>query len=466
MSKYTPRKHRPFDVRREAQRILQQLEDPEVLVFAAELIDDADQRHHLSTRDRRFLTEVTYGVLRQRGTLDAVLAKYAETRLDQLERPVLAALRIGLYQLLFLDGIPPFAAVSTAVGLMRREIHLRRFVNGVLRTIAREMHKVDAALDRGGANPTKRLQLTGKVVFFSRAVFTDPGENEIAYLAEVHSYPQDLVRRWVAQHGRDRAEQLMRHGNERPVLCVRVNRQRLSLDAVQNELATDGIPSDVIGPVALQVKGSASDLLASRAFRSGHLTVQGAFAQQAIPLLDPKPGTLCVDLCAAPGGKTTHMAEFTGDRARILACDVDARRLRRVITNVRRLRLSGIHPLVVDATRPIALRQPAASVLVDVPCSNTGVLKRRPEARWRFSPARLASLVELQRKLLDAAAPLVAPGGHMLYSTCSIEPEENELRASSFVTQHAAFRVVTQRSAIPGETTDDGGYLALFEREA
>jgi 16S rRNA (cytosine967-C5)-methyltransferase len=399
----------------------------------------------LAKEDDRFLRELVMGVLRRRLTLDAVHDAWGNRPAVELDAEVRAAVRVGLYQYLFMDGVPPHAAVSTSAGAVRASG--RGYVNAVLRSVLRESRKVPEAEDRGGASPTKRLHRPGRsVVFFSRAVFPDPERDRIGSLSMLHSHPRLLVERWVARMGEADAIARMEAGNTPPPISLRPRAGRIDAEALMARLQREEIAAALCarpgGPDAVNVGTSARGLLAGRTFREGLFSVQGVEQMDAAEILDPQPGEAIWDACAAPGGKTGQLAELLAAHGqgaqggRIVATDQSEERLSRVVENMARLGLEehvtvAQHDLLGKDAPPDRPERGFDAILLDAPCSNTAVLARRPEARWRLEGETFARMAELQARMLDAALPHLAPGGRLVYSVCSLEPEEGADLASA-----------------------------------
>jgi len=399
--------------------------------FAAELLGPADGR---------FVRELALGVLRRRGTLDCVHAAFGARPLDELQPEVRAAVRVGLHQLLFLDGVPPHAAVAETVGAVGGPG--RHYVNAVLRTLLRESHRVPEDRDRGGASPTKRLHRPGRnVTFFSRAVFPDPAADRLGYLAAFHSHPRFLVERWVAAMGEEVAIARMEADNLTPPLTLRPRAGRIDAAGLVERLAAEGLASFVVSRGAagsaasldaVLVRQGEEGLFATRAFRDGLFSVQEVEQMDAAEILAPHAGEVVWDACAAPGGKATQLAERLeleeAGAGRVVATDSDAERLAPLRANVARLGLAcveaGLHDALLEAPPPGAPERGFDAILLDAPCSNTAVLGRRPEARWRLRAETFARMADSQRRLIAAVARRLVPGGRLVYSVCSLEPEE------------------------------------------
>ncbi len=439
-------------------------------VFAQERVHAASRQHQLNKRDRRFLTELVFGVLRHERTLDCIAAAHSDVKWDEVGPRAKEALRLGVYQLLWLDGIPAFAAIHATVTAVR-DARAKKFVNAVLRTIDRQVRRVTIEKDRGGASPRKRLEIDGrKACFFSRPVFADPEVDPAAWLADVYAQPDALVRRWLARHGHDVTRAMLERHQKPPPLFVRVNRLKGTREALLEQLRAAGLKCGE-GSVesSVRVLAPPTELIASKPFTDGLCTVQDETAMGVAARLDPKPGQLVLDLCAAPGGKTTHLAELSNDEATILAVDRDDARLERVRENITRLGLKSISCMVADATDEAAIRgvtpAPYDRVLVDAPCSNSGVLARRPEARLRLTAEHIAELAALQQKLLTTAVGRLFPGGRLVYSTCSIEPEENQEQVRALLAKHSELELLSEEETLPVEGGGDGGYSALFSKK-
>ena len=352
-------------------------------------------------RDRALLTALVSGATRHRLTLD-MIARAASGR-KTIDAGLLPILRVALYQLVFLTKIPPHAAVNEAVEEARRAApKAAPFVNAALRG-AQRLTPGPHLLPRPGLPPLGlKVELWGK----------DLAER----LSVAYSHPEWLVRRWLG-HGWpvERVEAICAADNLSPVVTVA-------------GVAVSGDPRNVEG------------------FREGKVRVQDETAARVAPMLDPKPGEMILDLCAAPGGKSAHLASLTNGL--IVAVDLSMERLRLVRDSCRAF--ANVRIVAADGRRP-PLRPVFDAVLADVPCSNTAVLGRRADARWRLRTTDFAKLQPLQDALLDAAASLLKPGGRLVYSTCSLEPDENEQRVESFVKRRAGFK------AAPAERTDPAG---------
>jgi 16S rRNA (cytosine967-C5)-methyltransferase len=392
-------------------------------------------------RERRLALELSSGCTRLRRRLDAAIARHAERDVASLDPPLRVLLRLGLYQLCETDAIAPHAAVHTAVELAKQ--HAPRgagLVNAVLRAATR-------------AGPP-----------------TPPTGDDPSALAAWWSHPDWIVARWLARFGRAETEALCAYDNARPELCLRTNVRRTTRDALVARLpgSRPGRWSDVA--VRLGRSGYAP---ARACVEAGLASVQDESAALVAPALAPQAGETVVDVAAAPGGKSCHLAEIVGDQGRVLAFDRTEARVQRVRDNAARLGLENVVAAVGDARRLHV--DPADGVLVDAPCSGLGVLARRPDLRWRKQPEDLERLGRLQSTLLAAAARYVRPGGRLVYSVCTFEPEETSAVGERFTAAHPEFTPddddgLVLRSgpgisySFPQRHGIDGGFVARWRR--
>ena len=413
----------------------------------------------LGDADRRLVHEIAAGVLRARDELDAMLAPRVTGGWRHVADDMKDILRIGAYQLRLLDRIPVHAAVAATVELAKRE-HGQRpagFVNAVLRRLAQEAEaggqegsRAETAERQGGSAAATTAQP------LNRSTAGAPTD-ALGQLAKRHSHPRWLVARWVERFGAEATERLLAHNNQRPP--VQLQAARWPLDQLRTALVERGFEVDesperpgvgLRGAVVPELPG----------FAEGAFVVQDAAQALALAFVAVPDGALVWDACAAPGGKSAVMAT----RCRVVASDVRAERLPRLAETVRR---AGPDATLLRADALAAPFRPMTfdAVVLDVPCSASGTLARHPDGRWRLNSRRLERLAMLQRALLDAVAPAVAPGGLLAYMTCSLEREENQDQVDGFLARHPEFR----RSAddlfvFPPDRGTDGGYAARLVR--
>ncbi len=353
----------------------------------------------LAPRDRRFARQLVLGTLRWRRRLDWIVDQLSRRPIASCSSRARQILRMGVYQIGWLDRVPARAAVHTSVELAKEFAHrgVVALVNAVLRRAARQMDHI--------SYPSPR---------------TDPA----TYLGIYYSHPQWLVERWLRRWGAEVTSDLLRANNAHAAVCIRLNRLRATAVELQSSLAAEGFRAEPAGllPGFFAVP-EATGLFQTRAYQAGLFQVQDANAGLPVALLDPRPGERVLDLCSAPGGKTTQIAMAMGDRGVVVAADRSHRRLLRVRENALRLGLRSIRPIVQDArTRG---GQGFDRVLADVPCIGSGILGRHPDARWGRRARDLPALVADQEAIIAAAFARLKPGGVMVYSTCSLEEEEN-----------------------------------------
>lgn len=413
-------------------------------------LDDALVRRGLSRADRALALELARGTERSRLFLDAVLGVIVDRGLPSDPR-VRVALRLGAYQLLRLTRIPPYAAVAETVALLRGQ---RGFANAVLRRLA-------TCVQPRAANPEapRREAALGdeRALVLGVDWLPDPEKQHAAYHATLHGLPVFVVERWQKFYGAQVAEQLAAAADRAPSVTLRVNRRLGDAAALQARLADEDVQTEPLdSPLLLRVSGGGSPF-GGATFKEGWFVAQDPTSFAAVEAVGAQPGETVVDLCAGPGTKAAFLAEAVAPEGRVHAYDVsDARRLP-IAENARRL---GLEENLVVHDDPDALPT-ADRVMVDVPCSNTGVLARRVEVRRRLREGGWAELIEKQSALLTRALELVRPGGTVVYSTCSIEPEENEELVRAVAAEH---RVVREMRTLPDPPAHDGGFHAIVQR--
>jgi len=391
----------------------------------------------LSERDRRLAYELVLGVLRWQRQLDHLIARYSRRPPERLDEPIRLALQLGLYQLRFLERIPAYAAVNEAVALAKRygPTWGAGLVNAVLRRAA----------SRRDERPWEKI--------------ADPIER-----ASIQwSHPVWLVRKWMADFGPEEATALLGANNQAPLVTIRFNPLAASAEEIAHALAQEGIeiePSPYV-PGAYRVRsGSLSPRV--DAWRRGWIYVQDEASQLIAHLVAPQPGMRILEVCAAPGSKTTHMAALMGNRGMIVAGDRHLSRLRHLVVLSERLHVQIAHPVVLEGCGPLPFLPTVTfeRVLLDAPCSGTGTLRRHPEIKWRLTLEEIRRMAEQQRALLEEAARWVAPGGWLVYATCSLEREENEEILNGFLAAWKEFRPIVPRVAEPFRT--ESGYIRTF----
>ena len=425
------------------------------------LLDQAN----LPPAGRALATELALGCVQRRRTLDAILRAYLAQPKKPLPPRLRNILHVAIYQLVMLDRIPDFAAVSEAVQAAQRcQPKMTRMVNGLLRTLARELSEAQPAPAPRDMRAIPTAPACHRSV--GRDILPDPQTQPAEHLAVAHSLPDELAQRWIRQFGLEKAHDLGAGANVPPPLICRVNALRTDVPGALERLTRQGCQARPHQAPRAIVLPPQPPLTSLAPFQEGWIQPQDPTAMQVALDAQPRPGQEVLDLCAAPGTKSTHLAELMQNRGRIVALDVSPEKLALIKENRTRMGASIIETGLAPTAGSLGAGR-FDLALVDAPCSNTGVLSRRPEARWHFSAGDLGRLAGDQRFLLTAAAALVKPGGRLVYSTCSIEPEENE-HVARWMSKQGRARLVRDRLTLPGGWSDpttwhDGGYVAIFE---
>lgn len=389
-------------------------------------------------RDRKFCTELIYGAVKTGASLDWKISKYLRRPLNKVDEKILAVLRGGMYQIFFMR-VPNSAAVNESVELSKKfcGIGESKFVNGVLRSAVRDPHKSDF-----------------------------PTGDDVQSLALRSFHPAWLVKLFAEEFGLDAIKKLLDFDNTDPPLCLRVNFLKTTRENILDSLKNFGFQAEVstFAPEGIICKGHGA-LDKFQPLRSGLCQVQDESSMTAARLLDPKPGEFVIDCCAAPGGKSTHLAELMNNRGRIIAADIYETKLKHIKQNAERLGIKIIEPLLIDA-RKLGEKFPAQAdkVLVDAPCSGLGVLRRKADLRWKKNPDELNFLPALQNEILSGAAKTLKRSGTLLYSTCTIMRRENQEVVEKFLATHEDFQLVEMKTLLPHVTNTDGFFSAKFIR--
>ena len=389
--------------------------------YASLALDKRLAQANLPRRDRAFVTQLVYGTLENRMTLDWRIDQFLEGN-KEIDQTVREILRMGAYQLFYLDRVPDMAAVDESVSLTRAMglEALTGLVNGVLRNMIRGKNDV---------------------------VWPKPQEDAVKYLSVMFSAPETLCRMLVDAYGEHDAMEILRYRPKDRSVTVRVNYLRCDDARLRSLFADDELEFDPgILPGVYKVH-SAGDMTRMRAFQNGLFTIQGESSVLAARMVGAKPGQTVLDACAAPGGKTAVMSEMMGDTGRVYAWDTHAHRVELIRGTMNRLKLENVRPAVKDASVPreeMAMTLDAA--LVDAPCSGTGVMNEKPDVKYEEG---VQALCRTQKDILDAVAPMVKVGGTLVYSTCSILPQENEAQIKAFLERHPEYEVWPMGAELP-----------------
>lgn len=400
------------------------------------VLDTEMRNTEMNELDKGLMNEIVTGVVRWQMKIDWVLTGFFHGNFTKAETNIKNALRVALYQILFLDKVPHSAAVNESVEFIKRlrGQKVADLVNGVLRNILRNLENIR---------------------------YPDFKENKIQHLAVVESHPTWMVRRWVARFGYDETKKLLAANNERPDLTLRVNRLKIDFNYFLSQLEQHQIQftrSEYLD-FFVRVKHMAG-IGGSDMFRQGFFVVQDESAGLVVRLLDPKPGDRVIDMCSAPGGKATFIGELMKNVGEIVAIDRYETRLNLVKSACQRLGIANAHYIAADAAT--VQTAPAEKVLVDAPCSGLGVLSKKPDAKWKREPEDLINLVQIQRAILENAAKHVKPGGVLVYSTCTTEFEENYEVIQSFLTGHSEFSIESASQFVDSRIVSADGYIETF----
>lgn len=400
-------------------------------------LDSLPRLKTLNQKNKNLAVEIIYGVIRFNKKLDYIiknLPKSIPGLTGKLKLKPTVALKIAIYQILFLDKVPDYAAVNETVKLLHNPFE-KTYTNKFLRFLCENKEKI--------AYPKDRIQ----------------------NLSIIHSYPDFLVEKWLNFFGEEKLINILEAGNTPPALSLRINILKTNLPDFLKLLKTNHIDTYNIDHDlnSLSVKNIHPSEIPG--FTEGLFYVQDKTATKAGLATDCSPGHMVLDLCAAPGGKTTHMAELMGNRGQITALDVSDAKTAKIKDNIKRLGTNIIEPLKYDGENLSFLKDKTFDrILIDAPCSNSGVLSRRPEARWNISKEQITDLNKIQLKLLSNAAPLIKDKGLIIYSTCSIDNDENSMVAKNFLDMNSAFRLIREETTLPQKNLADGGYFAVFEK--
>ena len=408
----------------------------------APLINCTILQSRLDALDCGLLNELVYGVVRWRKKLDWILRQFVDSRfrLDLKSRNIL---RLGAYQLLHLNRVPPHAAIYETVELAKPKRKQAQFINAVLRSVQRDANRLE---------------------------FSSLQADPLQHISISLSYPQWLVKRWLIHYDAAWTLAFCRASNQIAPLSIRLNSLKTNREELIESLTADSVSvkESQISPDGLILADSPS-VQSLQAYRNGWFYVQDESAMLAAHLLSPQPEKKVVDLCAAPGGKTTHIAQLMGNTGQIVAADISQDRVRSVEENCRRLGMTNVLPRIANsANDSLEFVRDADYVLIDAPCSGFGTLRRHPDIRWKKSPNQINELAQLQLNLLENTARKIKPGAVLVYSTCSIEPEENEMVVRRFLKNHPNFVIEDAGEflpAAPPHAITPEGFLQTFPHE-
>lgn len=447
--------------------------------IAAEALCEAQRRREFAGEilkrfpqltERQRATDIVFGVIRNRTLIDLVIERFSTAAIRRIPDRILNILRVAIFELIYCPQTVEYAIVDEAVEYTKHIANAKQagFVNAVLRQTLRHILNRQKSLEE--SHPRKIVPQTLQTgCEFSIELLPDRDAAPVEYLSIVNSIPDWLVKSWYDEYGREQTEKICFASNRRPSIYLRANLLKTTAEALTDKLKDGGIECEIADePQMIRLTGPKS-ITALPGLDEGLFTVQDLSATRVARLLNPQPGWSILDLCSAPGTKTTQLAEQTGGKAKIVATDIDGKRLEMVKENVSRLGLAGSITVIEYHTLGEYFKNQGGfdCVLVDAPCSNTGVLARRPEVRHRITQSDIEKLAKVQADLLCKAALMLKPQGVICYSTCSIQPEENGLLVKRFLEWHAGCKLKTEKLTLPSaEGFDhDGGFSAVIVNE-
>jgi 16S rRNA (cytosine967-C5)-methyltransferase len=435
--------------------------------YIDQILDERLKADPSALRDRYLIQEIAYGAVRHRNTIDAILDHYIQFSMRRHDVAVRWGLRLAVYQLVYLSRVPPHAAIHGTVEALKAAggLHLRDvgFANAVLRRVQND---IEAKGEEPLRDEDDRCVIPARHGWcrFRKPVLPPPSVNRQLFLALKYSHPKWLLARWLERFGEKDTLALCLENNRVPLVTAILTGKEPSREAVIESLAAANVQVEagaVPEAIRLRRPGDVRDL---EPFAKAWIRIQDETAKRIGDALEPPPGARVLDLCSGPGTKAAQILERIGPEGRLCACDVDDEKLERVRENLARVGGNFTLSKVPREPKDLRLEGRYTHVLVDAPCSNTGVLARRPEARWRIHIEDFQSLSRLQGKLLDAVAPHLEPGGRLVYATCSIEPEENGQVVAAFLRRNPDFAEMGSRLFLPQRDGSDGGYYAVLER--
>lgn len=407
--------------------------------YSNQVLKEVLSHKDLDGKDKGFVTELLTGVVRNQLKLDYIIGKFSKIKLKKLSPWVHQILRMGVYQLVCMDKVPESAACNESVKLARRYAHgaAQGYVNGLLRSVAREKETIEYPKE-----PIERMSV-------------------------LYSCPLWLTEKLTDQYGIETCEEILKASHQKHPVTLRVNLLKTTPEELQQELEQEGVVTqiDKESPRRLLVTG-AIDVAKSKAYRDGKYTVQNISSMTAVEVLSPKPGEAVLDLCAAPGGKTTFMAEMMENRGEILALDIHPHKTELIEKNAKRLGITIIDTKARDASLFMPeWEEKADKVLVDAPCSGIGVIHKKPDIKWHREPEDIAALCNIQESILETAAKYLKAEGVLVYSTCTILEEENQKQVAKFLEKHPEFSLEREEVLLTHQTGGSGFYIAKCIRK-
>jgi 16S rRNA (cytosine967-C5)-methyltransferase len=432
-----------------------------ITTFLNELLHQTDETQRA--------TDLVFGAIRNRVLIDDVITRFADCPVERIQTKLLNIIRIASFELIYSPQTPEYSIVNEAVNLAKALAGKKQtaFVNAVLRQITRHIENRQILLSQTEPRRTLPQNLSTGCQFDTN-ILQDPHASPADYLSLAFSLPKWLVADWLDEFGQESTHQICFANSRRPGIYIRPNTlkittQQLADKFIQADIDFDIVPIDTPQASSMIKLGNPRAITELPGFQQGLFTVQDITASLPVRFLNPRPEWTILDLCAAPGTKTTQLAELTEDSAKIISTDIDPERLKSVKENTDRLGITSVSIVAYEEV----LNSKFDCVLLDVPCSNTGVLAKRIEARYRINPKAIEKLTKTQSDLLDTAAKMLKSNGKICYSTCSIQKAENSERVKDFLRQKPGFELQSELLTLPSaEGFDcDGGYVAVITRK-
>lgn len=417
------------------------------------------------TEQKQRATDLVFGSIRNRRAIDTIIAAFSGRAIKRIPDKLLNIIRIGIYELVYVPETQEYSIVNEAVENAKVLVGQKQagFVNAVLRQVTRHIKNRKIQLSQAETKSTL-VQTPSIGCEFDTNFLPDPEQSLADYLSVTFSLPKWLVSDWLEEYGQEPTRQICLASNRKPGIYLRPNTLKTTAQELVDMLKRENIDSEIAAGTMIKIKSprAIADL---PGFTEGLFVIQDITASQPVRILNPQPNWTMLDLCAAPGVKTTQLAEATGDSATIIATDIDSRRLEMVKESIARLGIKSVRITATDNLQSITTETgPFDSILLDVPCSNTGVLAKRIEARYRIKPKVIEEMTKKQSELLNTAAAMIRPQGKICYSTCSIQKAENSELVRDFLQNKPNFKLESELLTLPSTQTfdHDGGYVAIL----
>lgn len=404
-----------------------------------------DKYAYLDKTDRSFIKRLSEGVIERRIELDYIIDQFSKTKVSKMKPMIRSILRMGVYQIFYMEKVPDNAACNESVKLAQAHqfTSLKGFVNGVLRNIARAREQIK---------------------------YPDKTKEPAQYLSIIYSMPEWIVSKWLAKYGLLETEAILKGLLETRPVMIRLNVPETAQEALIAELTNSGVKLQKSNELAYAYQISGYDRIESLpGFADGRFMVQDTGSMMITHTAGIKPGDFVVDVCGAPGGKAIHAAFLTGEKGKVSVRDISEYKVSLIKENLQRTGFQNVSAIVWDATvLDETMIAKADVVIADLPCSGLGVIGRKADIKYRLKPEDIEQIADLQRQILDVVQNYVKPGGVLMYSTCTLTEEENEQNVQWFL-EHYAFRMTEQRTLLPGQQNEkedetDGFFMARFER--